>query len=563
MREHAPAPLVWRNPLFIKGMRQRMRWRPLATWVLVVLTVTAFIFMLSFMTPFSRLERPADEAAKLTIIPLLIVQGVLLMLLGTGAIASGIATERDSGVFVYQRLTPMSPARKILGYLFGLPAKEYFLFALTMPFMIFSIIVGRVSIPAMANIYLVLFSSIWLYHLAGMTAGMVSSKPRLASMLSQGLVITLYLVLPALSNVGFTLFEYLTVRPVVRAMLASEMAVFGPAVYDWVNTARFVEFFTFELHVTVYSLLMQGCCIIAFLTAVYRRWLRQEAHIFGKWFAVGFCLVLQFLLLGSLWPQLTGGGFESRFMRQIAMEFGEAGSTMLSLYVWSILAVIAVTMLINLTTPTVHGYVRGLRRARKLGLSRLPLGHDTAGSTPIAVGLAATLVLGYVLTVRPVLGLRGVFEEAPGLARLASIPLLLVGLTFYVQAARQRFGARGLFVIVFVIWVIPALAFAVMAASKDALRVPGYYVALPSPGANLMYATLNLVGLELEDTEAGHLPALTWLSVVFNLTAALLFGSMWQRRKRQLHAAEAEAAASTESAPGPAAHPAASPEPSA
>ena len=78
--------------------------------------------------------------------PIFFVQGVILMFMGTGAVASGIANERDSGVLDYQRITPMGPMRKIVGYLFGLPVREYFLFALTLPFVAYGTVRGGIAL---------------------------------------------------------------------------------------------------------------------------------------------------------------------------------------------------------------------------------------------------------------------------------------------------------------------------------------------------------------------------------------------------------------------------------
>jgi len=535
----APVYAIWRNPLFVKGRRQRLRWRSLATWALVVLTITSFIFLITFFPTFTRM-RETELAARMTVIPLLVVQGVLLMLMGTGAIASGIASERDSGVFDYQRLTPMSPARKILGYLFGLPAREWLLFAMTLPFTLFSIVAGNISLVSMANIYLIFISSVLLYHLTGMTAGMVSSKPRLAAMLSQGMVLTLYLLLPLLSNLGFTLFEYLTVRPVVKSMLGEMLIEMGQRSAGWLIQYGGVRFFTFELHPTVYSLMMQGLCIVAFLTAVHRRWRRHDANIFGRRFALGFVIGLQVVLIGTLWPQFTGERFSAELMREIAEEFGMAGTALLSVYVWAMLAAITAALLVHLTTPTVHGYRRGLRRAWKLGRSRLPLTHDNAPTLPMASGLAAVLVVGYLLTMQPVFGLDEVFQQGPGLARASVIPLMLVGMTIYLAAVRLRFGPRGLFLTIFILWVIPLMAFAVMTATRDALRVPGYYIAAPSPAAQLAYGVLYLFDFRspVTSVDLSRFPGLSWFAALFNAGLAAVMVWEWRRWKRLTHAQE-------------------------
>ena len=45
-----------------------------------------------------------------------------------------MTAEEDEGVMDYQRLVPMSPISKVIGYLLGLPVREWILFLVTLPF---------------------------------------------------------------------------------------------------------------------------------------------------------------------------------------------------------------------------------------------------------------------------------------------------------------------------------------------------------------------------------------------------------------------------------------------
>ena len=77
---------------------------------------------------------------------LLVLQGFFLMFLGTGRVASVTAEEKEAGLLDYQRMTPMNPFSKILGYLFGLPAREYFMFLITLPFLLHCMVVGKIPL---------------------------------------------------------------------------------------------------------------------------------------------------------------------------------------------------------------------------------------------------------------------------------------------------------------------------------------------------------------------------------------------------------------------------------
>ena len=77
--------------------------------------------------------------------------------MGTGSVAGGISREAADGMVDYQRLTPMTPLSKIMGYLFGLPVREYVLFATTLPFTIYCIVVGNISKRPIASLARVAF----------------------------------------------------------------------------------------------------------------------------------------------------------------------------------------------------------------------------------------------------------------------------------------------------------------------------------------------------------------------------------------------------------------------
>ena len=86
-----------------------------------------------------RLKASPPAAARDAFYPILFFQMVILLFMGTGSVAGGISRESADGMIDYQRLTPMTPLAKIVGYLFGLPVREYVLFAVTLPFTIFCI----------------------------------------------------------------------------------------------------------------------------------------------------------------------------------------------------------------------------------------------------------------------------------------------------------------------------------------------------------------------------------------------------------------------------------------
>ena len=142
---------IWSNPIFRRYLRSRLRPAPLITWVIIVLTFTATLFFLFFYGSEFRLKGSPEAAARDACIPVLFIQMLILLFMGTGSVAGGISREAADGMVDYQRLTPMTPLSKIVGYLFGLPVREYVLFATTVPFTVFCIFVF--STPTWAGKY--------------------------------------------------------------------------------------------------------------------------------------------------------------------------------------------------------------------------------------------------------------------------------------------------------------------------------------------------------------------------------------------------------------------------
>jgi len=120
---------------------------------------------------------PAD-APRMGIIPLLVVQGLILFVLGTAQVAGGMTAERDEGVIDYQRLIPMSPLSKVFGYLFGLPVREYVVFLAALPFTVWSLWRGHVAWDVWLPLYAVIFTSMLLYHFTGLLTGTVVRNRR-------------------------------------------------------------------------------------------------------------------------------------------------------------------------------------------------------------------------------------------------------------------------------------------------------------------------------------------------------------------------------------------------
>jgi hypothetical protein len=488
------------NPLLIKGLRARTRLKHLLSWGIVTLTITAFVALMIYTTITEREMASAQDAAKAVLPGIIVIQAILLMMSGTGAVASGVASEREEGLLDYVRMTPMSPTSKILGYLFGLPAREYVLFALTMPFVVIAAVIADFNALTLLHFYAVFFTSVWLYHLTGMVAGMVSEKPRLASMMSMGLVVVLYFVLPNLSRLGITFFEFLTIRPTFYGLLQQEMPehLRSTAEQSGIDSFRDVPFFTGVVHPTLYTMLVQGFMLAVMFSVVHRRWRDQAAHLFSK---VGAILVFAGVLvfvLGSVWAVLVSDeAYDQVFGAMQRVAFGQREPETLEILLIVALMIIGGTfvLLVTCATPSRHTAVEGWRRAHKLGRRRIGFNADGASSLPITLVMIA-LSLGAGWLVLHLVGREGLYySQGPSPVSIGVLGLSIVGIALFVQGLRERFDVRVFGVGIFVLWMIPFFAMMIMYSAFDAF-VPGSYVGLPCPPALLVFA----IGHMLETT---------------------------------------------------------------
>src|SRR5690606_12803963 len=139
-----------------------------------------------------------ETAARSIWIPLLVIQGLILMIKGTGSVSAGLIQDKIDQTLDYQRLTPVSPLRNLVGYLFGLPALEYALFALTLPHLAFVVVVGQIPVATVLSVYCSFFVCVILYHMTGIAAGMVMRRWILGYVLSIVLVLVVNMILPSL-----------------------------------------------------------------------------------------------------------------------------------------------------------------------------------------------------------------------------------------------------------------------------------------------------------------------------------------------------------------------------
>lgn len=540
------------NPLWQKSFRSRLRPKHLISWGVVTVTVTAFVSMIIYATMTEQEMATPEVAAKAVLPGVIVIQAVILMMMGTGAVAAGVSRERDEGLLDYQRMTPMGPTAKILGYLFGLPVREYILFAMTLPFVVVAVWISGFSLLTLVHFYAVFFTSVWVYHMTALVAGMVAPKARTATMLSMGLVVALYFILPHLSRVGITFFEFLTIRPTFFGIIWQELPAEyqAPAGAGGIDSFRVVPFFAGAIHPTWYTMLVQGFVLAVMFSIVHRRWRYEFHHIMSKVGSVAVFGGVVFFVLASVWAIIVQedayrqvfGAFDDEFdLRGARSPESFEALLILSMLILGITYVGVVTAI----TPSRDRTVEGWRRARKLGSGRLGFNSDAASSFPAAVLMLAITIGAGVTVLRHADGGAGYYAEGPpmGARLMLAVSILAVGL--FIQGMRERLGLRMYSVMLFLLWMVPFFAMMIMYVAFEAF-VPGTYVGLPCPPVLIGYEiaemmqqatplegmTPQLVPEPLED----DLGAITMVGTVGYAAAAVFIQAMRVRYRRRLRA---------------------------
>ncbi len=480
------------NPLWRKGLRSRCRLKHMLSWGVIWITLATFVFLVVYTPMVEQQGASKADAAKAALPFVLVIQAVILMFFGTSAVASGISQERDEEFLDYVRMTPMSPTAKVIGYLFGLPAREYLLFALTLPLVAIIVLISGFSLLTLGHFYLVFFTSVLVYHLTALAVGMVSPKPRLASMTSMGLVMVLYFALPNLSRIGITFFEFLTIRPVFFGLLQQELpeALRARAEVNGIDTFRPVPFLEGTILPTLYTMMVQGFLIAVMFSIVHRKWRDQSKHLFSKAGAlIVFCGVTIFTA-ASLWAVVAQDDaynqLFSAFGRQLSSERIPQTFFFLLMTCFMIVST-AYLFLMCFITPSKSCTLAGHRQAQKLGHARIPLTSDAASSLPIAlIMIAITLATG--ITIMSLAIRHGDYvASAPSTASMIAVVVLSVSIALFVQGAAESMGQRVFGVSVFLFWVIPFFAMVILFAAFEAFET-GLYTAQPFPPISLGYS---------------------------------------------------------------------------
>ena len=496
---HAPWN-AWRNPIFRRYCQSRLRARGLGISLLITVLLAGFIVALVNAIGVREGESQVD-VARVTIIPLLVLQGLILFVSGTAQVAGGMTAERDEGVIDYQRLIPMSPLSKVLGYLFGLPVREYVMVLATLPFTAWSLWRGQVDWRVWLPLYAVVLSSTWLYHFTGLVTGTVARNRRWAFLASIGLVFCLYTVIPQTAKFGLVFFKYLTITPVFQESLPSFLPdATGRALRLLERLAPTAKFFDLNFSEAVFTLFSQGGLILTFIIMLCRRWHRAEAHLLGKLWATGFFLWIQVLLLGNALPLIAPGDlFPSRAFFQMARlraDWAPLPAEAVAMSgIYGLVTLLLIFVLGGMITPSADRQIHGWRRARKQGAASLPVLGDPATAFWFVLFMAVAGAAGWFWFTRELIESRWFPGHAVPLSTFGFFAAVLVTGGVGFQALLEAKGGRAVGLTAILVGAVPLMAGAVLGPIRDPLIPVASWITAISPVSMPFYASASLLSL--------------------------------------------------------------------
>jgi hypothetical protein len=532
------------NPVFHRYRRSQLRRKLAIFWYLATLIVTTFVISIMYLSQTNFIGFSEQTSARQCWIALLVIQGLILLIKGTGRTSAGLIQDKIDQTLDYQRLTPVSPLRNVIGYLFGLPILEYVMFALTLPHLVFIVIMGNIPVLTVLAVYLAFFTCAIFYHMTAVAIGMVMKRWLWGYLLSIFSVAFLNLFLAPLgSQLGLKFMQFLSVFPVIGQKVVplaafdpeidrisfpgapqfppgqappfgppgpggpfgpgAQQGPFGPGAQQGpfgpqsgfsppdnddpvFSFADPVPFFEWTLSPFVFTLLLQAGLIVTFATMAVRRWQKEDKHSLSKPYALGILAVFVVLVTGNLWPIITGQYLPFSILGNTSLDqLGDYITVALPI-VYSVAVLMLCLFLFANTVPTHHAYVRGVRRAKKHGLKSARPWDDDAANIPFMCLFVLVVMIGYWVLVSR-MGGAGYFDFLEN-SRYASwrLPLALGLFCFYTLLLLQVLENRGAMLSVLLLWLLPILVAVVAAAAMEDVSSLHTVVASASPIAMLL-----------------------------------------------------------------------------
>ncbi|GIW86529.1 MAG: hypothetical protein KatS3mg108_0853 [Isosphaeraceae bacterium] len=466
------------NPITVKHVRSRLR----RGQILTPVTVVAVLSLLIAWWGYVAVRYPDGGVARIA----LILQGIVLVVLGGSQVGVSLSGARESGILDFHRISPLPPAVTTLGFFFGAPVREYLLALIPIPLLLLSVAAGGISLADFYQWELALLLIAWVFHVIALLSALVSRRP---------------------------------VRNGGAGLILLGIIVFGN-IFGWLffrspNVANpdgpiTLPFFGLNLPWLSWFALYTLPLIGFGLLAATRKMQSARAPMLSKPQAVGFLGVVTSLILGAL-----GRGIFPRDPLFALLLYGLGGAGIVAS-----LPIVA----------DLGQYTRGLRRAARIGQSRVPIWDDLALNRPVLFVLCGIVLLGgsYLFWIQDESLRPPYFSQAVAVTVLT---VAYTGLAHQYLALTTPARTRALLsLFLFLVWVVPLLAGIILRIANVEGSWTDLFTGL-SPISGIIAIGAGRPGT----TQASDTLRLAALAPAVSLP--LLFNNLISNRRRQIEAA--------------------------
>ena len=304
---------------------------------------------------------------------------------GASYLMEAVASERESGIFVFLRSAPLSALSVAFGYLVGGASRAYVAaLTLSLPWLIMGYLAGQSLGTMLAGLVFLALGALTFHSLTLVLA--LRGQGRLSGTLRFAFIL-LYFISDTLSDMGVQTLAHLTPIPSFSAL---GLTLWGEQV-----SPGGVLLFGLPLSSFTYTLLVQGLSLSACLWIATRSVEREGQPVVSRAGGLLMWGVTALLIMGV---DLNPSALNQLQALNVSMGYLPGSLTLL------LLSLVALTGLLVTSSPSLISFQRAsAREARRHAGSpstRLPWSVDGASLLPfcgLCVTAMCTLVAGYLL----------------------------------------------------------------------------------------------------------------------------------------------------------------------
>lgn len=359
------------NALFLKNWRERMRPPTILASATVMMLIIVLIIVGNYLGHETResmghlydKHSPPVSWLRLAFFQIAMLQGFILLLLGSHAANKMARQERISGTLDFHRCSPTSRIDQIIGIVFGAPILEWCLFlgSLLLSFLL-ALFSGMNSVVFCA-FYVAFILCAVFYHSLAIIVGICSNQKKQQAGIIPLLLLS-WLIMPFFFALQLSTLYYMTFIPMYSFLTKHTVDLYAslyPHQITWEWNVN--SLFACPLRFPLLQFLVQ-LPLIVFIWAMLKRKISYiEKSILSKSQLVVFIMLLLFYFIGSASTLIVSEN-----------QYAFPHEALMGLFLYIIVGVLFIGSII--ATPTQLMYQKGLNRAKKLGLRRLSLSDD-------------------------------------------------------------------------------------------------------------------------------------------------------------------------------------------